>query len=123
MLLLLVVDTGSYGRTILHCQRMVFTLDCVFSCEKYAHVGDDEMVSHVVGEEVLPHRVGVVNRHGEQDRQGFMVAFFKSLEPLSRKVAEIQTPLNVKTRSKRSTKRYQEEYWDTPSGESHTISR
>lgn len=65
------------------------------------------------GEEVLPHRAGVVSRHGDQDKQGFMVAFFKSLEPLSRKIAEIQRPLNLKTRSKRSAKRY-EEYWDAP---------
>jgi len=67
----------------------------------------------ITGEEVLPHRVGIVPKHGEQDKQGFMVAFYKSLEPLSRKIAEIQRPLNLKTRSKRSAKQY-EEYWDAP---------
>ena len=66
-----------------------------------------------VGHDVLPHRAGIVNRHGEQHKQGFMVAFFHSLEPLSRKIAELQAlPLKVKSRKKRSTNA--DEYWEAP---------
>lgn len=65
------------------------------------------------GHEVLPHRAGIINRHGEQDKQGFMVAFFKSLEPLNRKIAEMQAkPIKVKLRTKRSAN--PDEYWDRP---------
>ncbi|XP_067943599.1 bone morphogenetic protein 7-like [Watersipora subatra] len=65
------------------------------------------------GDELLPHRAGIVNRHGEEQRQGFMVAFFRSMEPLSRKIAEIQAmPIKVKSRKKRSPNA--DEYWEAP---------
>lgn len=48
-----------------------------------------------------------------------MVAFFKSLEPLNRKIAEIQaTPLTVR-RKKRSTN--SDEYWDAPDRKCCTV--
>jgi len=49
-----------------------------------------------------------------------MVAFFKSLVPLSKKIAEIQTPLVVK-RKKRSTSTV-DDYWNAPIGK-HRITQ
>lgn len=70
------------------------------------------------GDTLLPHQAGIVNRHGEHHKQCFMVAFFKSLVPLSKKIAEIQTPLVVK-RKKRSTSTV-DDYWNAPIDNKYT---
>lgn len=48
-----------------------------------------------------------------------MVAFFKSLESLNKNIAEVQKPLSVTRRTKRSTK--YEEYWDAPNSKCMTM--
>lgn len=74
------------------------------------------------GHEVLPHRMGIVGKHGDTDKQGFMVAFFKSLEPLSTKIPEIRhrSTNDAAAASRKKRAANSRGYWDDPNCTYHT---